>query len=182
VDGIVLALDAFDGGGQPGGNGLIVDVARFEREYRQEHRAWIIDLAGRLLHRLEDRLIDGQPLLRGPQALAHQIQQFVVGELPAEIDLDQERLAVVLFGQGRGQPVVQFGAARLGEGVDLHVEAFFAFDDFFFDQALFGQFGQRAVDLTLVGRPEMLHRAVEGFFQVIACERGVGEESEDGVF
>ncbi|WP_345308245.1 hypothetical protein [Candidatus Villigracilis saccharophilus] len=75
--------------------------------------------------------------------------------------------------------MMQFAAARFGDVVDLHIEAFLALDYFFFNQAAFLQLGQRAVDLALVGR-----RSVDGWSKAfwIMRKNGLKEEAKNGVF
>jgi len=96
------------------------------------------------------------------------VEQFLVGKFVAEKYLDEKWLAGFAFGQGSGEPVVQFGAPRFGDVVNFHVQPLFALDDLFFHQPFVGHLREGAVDLALVGVPEMLNRFIEGFFQVVA--------------
>ena len=66
--------------------------------------------------------------------------------------------------------------------VDLAVGAVFLGDLFHLRQALFGQARQGAVDLALVGRPEVADGGVEDLLQVVAGVGVVVEETEDGIF
>ena len=182
MNGVIFIFDSCNGRPQPHGNGLVVDVTCFERERGEEHGARVLNFRRRVLDHLMNGFVHCQSFFGLFEFGVKEVERFCVAELPAEIHLNKKRLAVVALGQGAGEPCVQFAAPRFGDVINLHVEPFFALDDLFGDQALFFKLSKCAVNLALVGGPKMLHRSIEGFFEVVARKRQVREESEDSVF
>ena len=120
----------------------------------------------------------GAALLRRP---AKDLENLFIGELSGEEDLHQRRAAAAIHFQRRGQPAVQFFAARLGDAVNLAVGAVFLLDHLHLGVALLVELGQDAVDLALIGRPEVLDREIEPFLEVIARQRPILQEPQNRV-
>jgi hypothetical protein len=130
-----------------------------ERDRGDEGGAILADLVG-ILQRRPQRL---------RFSLEHS-QDFFVAELSSEKDLDQRGMARALEWKWCSQPTSQFLSPSLSDVVHLASWPIFLRNDLHLGSLPLCQPGQRAVDLALIGRPEVIDRCVEHLFQVLTYE------------
>ena len=104
-------------------------------------------------------------------------QDLVIRKLPGEEDLDQRGAARLTQRTRPCQPFLQFSLPVRCYVIYLAVGVIFLGDLFHLDKTLFCQSRQSAVDLALIGRPEVPHGIIEDFLEVITGVRVVVEEA-----